>query len=62
MRFLSLFGGRREAEAIQQPAPVFFSPEEERRMTVGYKYKPAEATQDDEDGPAHAREAGEMDA
>lgn len=62
MRFLSVFGGRREAEAIQQPAPVFFSPEEERRMTVGYKYKPAEATQDGEDRPSQAWETGEMDA
>lgn len=62
MRFLSVFGGRREAEAIQQPAPVFFSPEEERRMTVGYKYKPAEATQDDRDRPSQAWETGEMDA
>lgn len=62
MRFLSMFGGRREAEAIQQPAPVFFSPEEERRMTIGYKYDPGDAVQDGKDGPTQARKTGEMDA
>ena len=31
-----LFNGRREAEPIQQPKPVFFSAEDRERMTVGY--------------------------
>jgi FixJ family two-component response regulator len=31
-----LLNGRRGAKEIQQPAPVFFSPEQIERMTVGY--------------------------
>lgn len=36
----ALFNGRKGAKEIQQPAPVFFTPEQERKMTVGYQYEP----------------------
>ena len=38
--------GRRGAETIQQPSPVFFTPEREREMTVGYKYEMPEKQDD----------------
>lgn len=39
MNLLKELNRRRGAETIQQPAPVFFTPERERKMTVGYKYE-----------------------
>lgn len=39
--------GRRGAETIQQPAPVFFSPEQEKRMVAGYQYKAPEKSTED---------------
>lgn len=40
MSGLRALNGRKEAKQIQQPAPVFFTPEQERKMTVGYQYEP----------------------
>lgn len=37
MSILTALNGRRGAKEIQQPAPVFFSPEQEKEMAVGYK-------------------------
>lgn len=43
----ALFNGRKGAKEIQQPAPVFFSPEQEKRMVVGYQYKAPEKSTED---------------
>ena len=43
----ALFNGRKGAKDIQQPAPVFFSPEQEKRMAVGYQYKAPEKSAED---------------
>lgn len=43
----SLFSGRKGAKEIQQPAPVFFSPEQEQRMEVGYQHKAPEKIAED---------------
>lgn len=43
----SLFNGRKGAKEIQQPAPVFFTPEQKKRMVVGYQYKAPEKSAED---------------
>lgn len=43
----SLFNGRKGAKEIRQPAPVFFSPEQAKRMVAGYQYKAPEKSAED---------------
>lgn len=43
----ALLNGRKGAKEIQQPAPVFFSPEQEQSMEVGYQYKAPEKSAED---------------
>lgn len=43
----ALLNGRKGAKEIQQPAPVFFTPEQKQRMEVGYQYKAPEKSAED---------------
>lgn len=43
----ALLNGRKGAKEIQQPAPVFFTPEKKQRMEVGYQYKAPEKSAED---------------